>query len=141
MAKVLYTAEAQVTGAETATVVRATVRWSRTATAPGDGRVGRRDQSRTALRRRLRRLLRERPGRRGPAAAPGGRCGHHRRLGRVAAHRRRGFRLTVTLDVALPAVSERETAAALVGSPRGLSLFQRHPGNIDVELLLEGRPL
>ena len=53
-----------------------------------------------------------------------------------------GFRLTVTLDVALPAVSERETAAALVRGAHEVCPYSNATrGNIDVELLLEGRPL
>jgi len=53
-----------------------------------------------------------------------------------------GFRLTVTLDVSLPAVADRQTAADLV---RGAHLVCPYSnatrGNIDVDLLLAGEPV
>jgi Ohr subfamily peroxiredoxin len=53
-----------------------------------------------------------------------------------------GFRLAVTLDVSLPSVSDRETAADLV---RGAHLVCPYSnatrGNIDVDLLLDGEPV
>jgi osmotically inducible protein OsmC len=53
-----------------------------------------------------------------------------------------GFRLTVTLDVALPAVSDRETASELVRGAHEVCPYSNATrGNIDVELLLEGEPL
>jgi osmotically inducible protein OsmC len=53
-----------------------------------------------------------------------------------------GFRLTVTLDVAVPAVSDRQTASELVrGAHQVCPYSNATRGNIDVELLLDGQPL
>jgi osmotically inducible protein OsmC len=53
-----------------------------------------------------------------------------------------GFRLTVTLDVAVPAVADRETASALVrGAHQVCPYSNATRGNVDVELLLDGQPL
>src|SRR5580658_489009 len=50
-----------------------------------------------------------------------------------------GFRLTVTLDVALPAVTDRDTASDLVrGAHQVCPYSNATRGNIDVELLLGG---
>jgi osmotically inducible protein OsmC len=53
-----------------------------------------------------------------------------------------GFKLAVTLDVSLPAVGDRETAADLVrGAHRVCPYSNATRGNIDVDLLLDGAPL
>lgn len=53
-----------------------------------------------------------------------------------------GFRLTVALDVSLPAVADRETAAELVrGAHQVCPYSNATRGNIDVELLLDGAAL
>src|SRR5580693_4757063 len=50
-----------------------------------------------------------------------------------------GFRLTVTLDVSLPSVEDREAAADLVrGAHQVCPYSNATRGNIDVELLLDG---
>jgi Ohr subfamily peroxiredoxin len=50
-----------------------------------------------------------------------------------------GFRLTVTLDVSLPAVEDRVTAADLVRGAHHVCPYSNATrGNIDVELLLDG---
>jgi Ohr subfamily peroxiredoxin len=54
----------------------------------------------------------------------------------------RGFRLTVTLDVALPGVPDRETASELVRGAHEVCPYSNATrGNVDVELLLGGLPL
>jgi osmotically inducible protein OsmC len=53
-----------------------------------------------------------------------------------------GFRLTVTLDVSLPSVDDRPTAADLVRGAHEVCPYSNATrGNIDVELLLGGAPL
>jgi lipoyl-dependent peroxiredoxin len=53
-----------------------------------------------------------------------------------------GFRLTVTLDVSLPAVDDRETAAELVRGAHEVCPYSNATrGNVDVELLLAGEPV
>jgi osmotically inducible protein OsmC len=53
-----------------------------------------------------------------------------------------GFRLTVTLDVAVPAVADRQTASELVRGAHEVCPYSNATrGNIDVQLLLEGQPL
>ncbi len=53
-----------------------------------------------------------------------------------------GFRLTVTLDVSLPAVDDAETAAELVRAAHEVCPYSNATrGNIDVELLLAGKPI
>jgi osmotically inducible protein OsmC len=53
-----------------------------------------------------------------------------------------GFRLTVSLDVSLPAVSDHTTAADLVRQAHQVCPYSNATrGNIDVELLLSGTPI
>ncbi len=53
-----------------------------------------------------------------------------------------GFRLTVTLDVSLPSVPDREQAAKLVRGAHEVCPYSNATrGNIDVELLLAGQPV
>jgi len=53
-----------------------------------------------------------------------------------------GFRLSVTLDVSLPAVDDRQTAAELVRAAHEVCPYSNATrGNIDVELLLGGEPV
>jgi osmotically inducible protein OsmC len=53
-----------------------------------------------------------------------------------------GFRLAVTLDVAVPAVEDRQTAANLVRGAHEVCPYSNATrGNIDVALLLAGEPL
>jgi osmotically inducible protein OsmC len=53
-----------------------------------------------------------------------------------------GFRLAVTLDVAVPAVEDRQTAADLVRGAHEVCPYSNATrGNIDVALLLAGEPL
>ncbi len=53
-----------------------------------------------------------------------------------------GFRLTVTLDVSLPSVPDREKAAELVRGAHEVCPYSNATrGNIDVELLLAGKPI
>ena len=52
------------------------------------------------------------------------------------------FRLAVTLDVSLPSVGDRETAAQLVREAHQVCPYSNATrGNIDVDLLLGGEPL
>jgi Ohr subfamily peroxiredoxin len=54
----------------------------------------------------------------------------------------RGFKIAVTLDVALPSVDDRETAAQLVREAHQVCPYSNATrGNIDVDLLLNGVPL
>jgi osmotically inducible protein OsmC len=53
-----------------------------------------------------------------------------------------GFKLTVTLDVALPSVDDHETAVKLVKGAHEVCPYSNATrGNIDVELLLAGQPI
>ncbi len=53
-----------------------------------------------------------------------------------------GFRLTVTLDVSLPSVGDRATAADLVRGAHEVCPYSNATrGNVDVELLLTGEPV
>jgi osmotically inducible protein OsmC len=53
-----------------------------------------------------------------------------------------GFTLAATLDVALPSVGNRETAAQLVREAHQVCPYSDATrGNIDVEILLEGQPV
>jgi Ohr subfamily peroxiredoxin len=53
-----------------------------------------------------------------------------------------GFKLAVTLDVTLPSVADRETAVELVrGAHRVCPYSNATRGNIDVELLLDGKAI
>jgi osmotically inducible protein OsmC len=53
-----------------------------------------------------------------------------------------GFKLSVTLDVSVPAVDDRETAAELVRAAHEVCPYSNATrGNIDVELLLGGEAL
>ncbi len=53
-----------------------------------------------------------------------------------------GFRLTVSLDVSLPAVSDNTTAADLVRQAHEVCPYSNATrGNVDVELLLSGTPI
>src|ERR1700730_1967213 len=53
-----------------------------------------------------------------------------------------GFRLAVTLDVALPSVGDREAAAQLIrGANEVCPSSNATRGNIDVDLLLGGEPI
>ena len=53
-----------------------------------------------------------------------------------------GFRLSVTLDVSLPSVADRQTAAELVRGAHEVCPYSNATrGNIDVELLLAGEPV
>jgi Ohr subfamily peroxiredoxin len=53
-----------------------------------------------------------------------------------------GFRLEVTLDVSLPLVGDRETAAQLVREAHQVCPYSNATrGNIDVDLLLGGEPV
>ena len=53
-----------------------------------------------------------------------------------------GFKLAVTLDVALPSVADRDTAAELVREAHQVCPYSNATrGNIDVELLLGGEPV
>jgi Ohr subfamily peroxiredoxin len=53
-----------------------------------------------------------------------------------------GFKLAVTLDVALPSVGDREVAAELIhGAHQVCPYSNATRGNIDVELLLDGEPV
>lgn len=53
-----------------------------------------------------------------------------------------GFKLAVTLDVTLPSVGDRETAAELVRAAHQVCPYSNATrGNIDVDLLLDGEPV
>ena len=53
-----------------------------------------------------------------------------------------GFKLAVTLDVSLPSVGDRETAVDLVrGAHQVCPYSNATRGNIDVELLLDGKAI
>jgi Ohr subfamily peroxiredoxin len=53
-----------------------------------------------------------------------------------------GFQLAVTLDVAIPSLSDRATAVALVEEAHQVCPYSNATrGNIDVELLSAGEPL
>lgn len=53
-----------------------------------------------------------------------------------------GFKLAVTLDVALPSVEDRATAVELIqGAHQVCPYSQATRGNIDVTLLLDGEPI
>lgn len=53
-----------------------------------------------------------------------------------------GFKLGVTLDVALPSVSDRETAADLIRAAHQVCPYSNATrGNINVDLLLGGEPV
>ena len=53
-----------------------------------------------------------------------------------------GFKLAVTLDVALPSVADRPTAVELIqGAHQVCPYSQATRGNIDVTLLLDGEPI
>jgi osmotically inducible protein OsmC len=54
----------------------------------------------------------------------------------------RGFKLSVTLDVSLPSLPDREAAAELVRAAHEVCPYSNATrGNIDVELLLAGQPI
>jgi lipoyl-dependent peroxiredoxin len=54
----------------------------------------------------------------------------------------RAFKIAVTLDVALPSVDDRETAAELVREAHQVCPYSNATrGNIDVDLLLAGEPV
>jgi len=54
----------------------------------------------------------------------------------------RGFKLTVTLDVALPSVADRDTAVELVREAHQVCPYSNATrGNVDVTLLVGGEPL
>jgi Ohr subfamily peroxiredoxin len=53
-----------------------------------------------------------------------------------------GYKLAVTLDVSLPSVSDREAAAQLVREAHQVCPYSNATrGNIDVDLLLDGKPI
>jgi osmotically inducible protein OsmC len=53
-----------------------------------------------------------------------------------------GFTLAATLDVALPSIGDRETAAQLVREAHEMCPYANATrGNIDVEILLDGEPV
>jgi Ohr subfamily peroxiredoxin len=53
-----------------------------------------------------------------------------------------GYKLAVTLDVSLPSVSDRETAAQLVREAHQVCPYSNATrGNIDVDLMLDGKPI
>jgi len=53
-----------------------------------------------------------------------------------------GFKLAVTLDVGLPSVADRATAAELVRAAHEVCPYSNATrGNIDVTLLLHGEPI
>ncbi len=53
-----------------------------------------------------------------------------------------GFKLAVALDVSIPSVRDRETAAELVREAHQVCPYSNATrGNIDVDLLLEGQPV
>jgi Ohr subfamily peroxiredoxin len=53
-----------------------------------------------------------------------------------------GFKLAVTLDVALPSIGDRETAAQLVRDAHEVCPYSNATrGNIDVTLLIHGEPI
>jgi osmotically inducible protein OsmC len=53
-----------------------------------------------------------------------------------------GFKLTVTLDVSLPSLDERELASQLVREAHEVCPYSNATrGNIDVELRLDGEPI
>jgi Ohr subfamily peroxiredoxin len=53
-----------------------------------------------------------------------------------------GYKLAVTLDVSLPSISDREVAADLVrGAHQVCPYSNATRGNIDVDLLLDGEPV
>ena len=53
-----------------------------------------------------------------------------------------GFKLAVTLDVALPSIEDRETAAQLVRGAHEVCPYSNATrGNIDVTLLIHGEPI
>ena len=53
-----------------------------------------------------------------------------------------GFKLAVTLDVSLPSVEDRDTAAQLVGAAHQVCPYSNATrGNIDVDVLLDGTPI
>jgi Ohr subfamily peroxiredoxin len=53
-----------------------------------------------------------------------------------------GYKLAVTLDVSLPSVSDREMAAQLVREAHQVCPYSNATrGNIDVDLLLDGKPM
>ena len=53
-----------------------------------------------------------------------------------------GFKLAVTLDVAMPSVADRETAAELIREAHQVCPYSHATrGNIDVDLLLGGKPV
>jgi osmotically inducible protein OsmC len=53
-----------------------------------------------------------------------------------------GFKLAVTLDVALPSITDRETAAQLVRAAHEVCPYSNATrGNIDVSLLIYGEPI
>jgi osmotically inducible protein OsmC len=54
----------------------------------------------------------------------------------------RGFKLAVVLDVSLPSVSDQDTAAQLVRDAHQVCPYSNATrGNIDVDLLLAGKPV
>jgi osmotically inducible protein OsmC len=56
--------------------------------------------------------------------------------------RDRAFKIAVTLDVALPSVDDRETAAELVREAHQVCPYSNATrGNVDVDLLLAGAPV
>jgi lipoyl-dependent peroxiredoxin len=53
-----------------------------------------------------------------------------------------GFRLAVTLDVTLPSVDDPETAAKLIREADQVCPYSNATrGNVDVDLLLDGKPI
>ncbi|MCW2685668.1 MAG: peroxiredoxin, Ohr subfamily [Mycobacterium sp.] len=53
-----------------------------------------------------------------------------------------GFTLAATLDVALPSIGDRETAAQLVREAHQMCPYANATrGNIDVEISLDGEPV
>ena len=54
----------------------------------------------------------------------------------------RGFKIAVTLDVAMPSVDDRETAVQLIREAHQVCPYSNATrGNIDVDLLLAGEPV
>jgi lipoyl-dependent peroxiredoxin len=54
----------------------------------------------------------------------------------------RRFKLAVTLDVTLPSIGDRETAAEIVRGAHEVCPYSNATrGNVDVELLLDGEPV
>ena len=145
MAKVIYTAEAHVTGGRAEGHGESSRRGPRCSApaSPRARRPGRRDEPRAAVRGRVRLLLRERaraPSRAGTSST----SATSRSSSKVSLlpTEERGFKLAVELDVSLPHVDDAEQASRLVAGAHKVCPYSNATrGNIEVKFTANGQPV